>query len=87
MTSFVKSHFKSNDDGSTQPHSLSTNKPSDIEIWVQGEVSKTWFTPEFILDKESGKIRATVEFTRTRPAARWDHLIALMRVVASGQGF
>ena len=30
---------------------------------------------------------ATVEFGRTRPAARWAHLIALTRVMASGYGF
>jgi len=29
---------------------------------------------------------ATVEFARTRPAARWAHLIALTRVMASGYG-
>ncbi len=29
---------------------------------------------------------ATVEFARTRPAARWTHLIALTRVMASGYG-
>jgi hypothetical protein len=30
---------------------------------------------------------ATVEFDRTRPSARWDHLVALTRVMASGYGF
>jgi len=30
---------------------------------------------------------ATVEFARSRPAARWAHLVALTRVMASGYGF
>ncbi len=30
---------------------------------------------------------ATVEFARSRPEFRWDHLVALTRVMASGYGF
>ena len=30
---------------------------------------------------------ATVEFARTRPERRWEHLVALARVMASGYGF
>ena len=30
---------------------------------------------------------ATVEFARSRPESRWDHLVALTRVMASGKGF
>lgn len=44
--------------GPAEPHSLSINKPNDLEVWLQGTISKTWFAPEFILNKETGKVGA-----------------------------
>ena len=44
--------------GAIKPYSISINQPKDIEVWVQGTVSKAWFAPEFILD-DNYKIKAT----------------------------
>ncbi len=44
--------------GQAKPYSLSINKPNDLEVWLQGTISKTWFAPEFILNKETGKVKA-----------------------------
>ena len=44
--------------GPIEVHSISINKPYDLEIWVQGKISNAWFAPEFILNKESEKVRA-----------------------------
>lgn len=45
--------------GKIKAHSISINDPYDLEIWVQGEVTKTWFAIEFILNEKTKKIRAT----------------------------
>lgn len=45
--------------GQVVPHSISINRPFDLEVWLQGKVSKTWFAPEFILDTKTSKIKAT----------------------------
>ncbi len=39
------------------------------------------------LHHEKYFLTATEEFARTRPEARWDHLVALARVMASGYGY
>ncbi len=39
------------------------------------------------LHHEKYFLTATEEFARTRPEARWDHLVALTRVMASGYGY
>lgn len=44
--------------GKISPFYISINEPSDLEIWVQGNISKAWFAPELILDESTGKIRA-----------------------------
>lgn len=44
--------------GPIKVHSISINKPHDLEIWVKGEVTENWFAPEFILDKNTNKIKA-----------------------------
>ena len=44
--------------GPVAAHSLSINQPYDLEVWLQGTISKTWFAPEFILDKADHKIKA-----------------------------
>lgn len=53
--------------GSVRPHSISINEELDIEVWVQGEISKTWFAPEFVLAEGSGKVRATGMLLGMRP--------------------
>lgn len=45
--------------GTLIPYEISINKPDDIEVWLQGETSKFWMAPEFILDKNTNKVRAT----------------------------
>ena len=44
--------------GPVVAHSLSIDKPYDLEVWLHGTISKTWFAPEFILNKNTKKIRA-----------------------------
>lgn len=53
--------------GEAKIHSLSINEPFDIEVWLQGTISKAWFAPEFILNKESKKIRALGMLLGTQP--------------------
>jgi len=38
---------------------ISIDRPFDLEVWLQGRTTKTWFAPEFILHKETSKIKAT----------------------------
>jgi CubicO group peptidase (beta-lactamase class C family) len=45
--------------GQVRPHSISIDKPNDLEIWLQGKTSKIWFAAEFVLDKETHKIKGT----------------------------
>ncbi|RDY61489.1 serine hydrolase domain-containing protein [Flagellimonas nanhaiensis] len=44
--------------GPVKLHSLSINKPNDLEVWLQGTMSKAWFAPEFILNSDNQKIKA-----------------------------
>lgn len=45
--------------GPANIHSLSIDKSYDIEVWLNGTISKAWFAPEFILDNDNGKVKAT----------------------------
>ncbi len=58
--------------GKARPHSLSINKPYDLEIWLQGTVSKAWFAPEFILNKETKKIKAAGLLLGDQPESTTD---------------
>lgn len=53
--------------GPVDMYSVSINKPFDIEVWVQGRISRFWFAPEIILNKETGKIKATGLLMGTQP--------------------
>lgn len=45
--------------GPVEAHSISINQPFDLEVWLKGKVTKVWFAPEFILHKETSKVKAT----------------------------
>ncbi len=45
--------------GPVDVRSISIDKPFDLEVWLQGKVTKTWFAPEFILHRETSKVKAT----------------------------
>jgi CubicO group peptidase (beta-lactamase class C family) len=45
--------------GEVEAYSISINQPHDMEVWLQGKVSKAWFAVEFVLDKASEKIKGT----------------------------
>lgn len=42
--------------GPVKPYELSINKPYDLEVWLQGTITKSWFAPEFIINKKDNKI-------------------------------
>lgn len=54
--------------GKAKPHSLSINKPYDLEVWLQGNISKTWFAPEFVLNKNTSKIKAVGMLLGSQPS-------------------
>lgn len=45
--------------GPVKPYSTTINQPHDLEVWLQGVISKTWFAPELILNEQTGKVRAS----------------------------
>lgn len=44
--------------GPATPHETTIDDEYDLEVWLQGSITKTWFAPELILNKETKKIRA-----------------------------
>jgi CubicO group peptidase (beta-lactamase class C family) len=59
--------------GPVDVHSISIDKPLDLEVWLQGNVTKTWFAPEFILDTKTSKIKATGLLMGDQPAGVESH--------------
>jgi CubicO group peptidase (beta-lactamase class C family) len=53
--------------GPVSAHSFSINKPLDLEVWVQGTTTRIWFAPEFVLAKDSNKVRAVGMLLGSQP--------------------
>ena len=70
--------------GPIKPHSISINKKHDLEVWMECTITKNWFAPEFILNEQTLKVRATglLEGEQpsgvTRPAKDEDELLDII---------
>ena len=65
---------------------ISIDKPNDLEIWLQGTVTKVWFAVEFMINEDSNKIRAVGMLlgeqpsNKTTPSESFDDFLERLNV-------